>query len=347
MSSDVLARAFAFDKKAYELVKKGHLLRAAENFGRGAEAAHVLGADNLVALNMQLQQSNLLFCYATTPNVAIDLGIRLAHAAESIALLSEAVAALERRRVTGMLLEGKCAAVEEAWNASHLLQLEEDDVDDDDDADDGVLASEAASWAPLVGYKQFLNAAINAMNVLLNAGPLAAVCSNSQLEAYAKHVVRAAELIQQPRCNGDLGLRLEACFTTALRKLVAQADGNGLDAHLAQLLAGAQQRLEGSGVLQVRRVEERLQTFNRKQEAVTAAALKSMTAPGLRSCALPGCGAREAHPAHFKSCAACRVVVYCCREHQVAGWPGHKKACKAARKAAAAAADDEAGPSGA
>ena len=31
---------------------------------------------------------------------------------------------------------------------------------------------------------------------------------------------------------------------------------------------------------------------------------------------------------------------------QVAGWPGHKKACKAARKAAAAE-DDEAGPSGA
>ena len=71
----------------------------------------------------------------------------------------------------------------------------------------------------------------------------------------------------------------------------------------------------------------------------------SLTTPGLRTCALRGCGAREAHPTHFKSCAACRAVVYCCREHQVAGWPGHKKACKAARKAAAA--EDGAGPSGA
>ena len=75
---------------------------------------------------------------------------------------------------------------------------------------------------------------------------------------------------------------------------------------------------------------------------------ESLNASGLRSCALAGCGAREAHPAHFKSCAACRAVVYCCREHQVAGWPAHKKACKAARKAAAAAdVEDGAGPGGA
>jgi hypothetical protein len=51
-----------------------------------------------------------------------------------------------------------------------------------------------------------------------------------------------------------------------------------------------------------------------------------------------GCAAREAHPAQFKSCAACRAVVYCCREHQVADWPSHKAACKAAGKASRAAA---------
>ena len=64
---------------------------------------------------------------------------------------------------------------------------------------------------------------------------------------------------------------------------------------------------------------------------------------GLRRCALASCGATEAHALHFKRCTGCRAVVYCCREHQVEGWPGHKKACKAARKAAAA--EDEAGPS--
>ena len=67
-------------------------------------------------------------------------------------------------------------------------------------------------------------------------------------------------------------------------------------------------------------------------------------APGLRSCTLAGCGAKEAHLAQFKRCAACKAVVYCCCEHQVAGWPSHKRACKAARTAAA---EEEAGPSGA
>ena len=55
-----------------------------------------------------------------------------------------------------------------------------------------------------------------------------------------------------------------------------------------------------------------------------------------RTCALPGCSARELHVKHFKACAACRIPVYCSKEHQTADWPAHKAACKAARKADAA-----------
>ena len=100
-------------------------------------------------------------------------------------------------------------------------------------------------------------------------------------------------------------------------------------------------------MLQPRAVEEGIAELAPKKQAFLAAVQKSLTAPGLRSCALPGCGAKEAHPAHFKSCAACRTVAYCCREHQVAGWPVHKKACKAACKTAAAEVEDGAGLSGA
>ena len=123
------------------------------------------------------------------------------------------------------------------------------------------------------------------------------------------------------------------------------AVANGLGTRVVQLLADAWQRLQRSGVLQARGIDEKIQKERSERQEFQAAVRKSQVAPGLRSCALPGCGAREVHPAHFKSCAACRAVVYCCREHQVAGWPGHKKACKAARKAAAE--EDEAGPSGA
>ena len=112
-----------------------------------------------------------------------------------------------------------------------------------------------------------------------------------------------------------------------------------------QLLAGAWQRLQRSGILQARGIDAKIQAERSESQKFRAAVQKSLTTPDLRSCALPGCGAKEAHPAHFKSCGACRAVVYCCREHQVAGWPAHKKARKAARKAQAD--EDEAGPSGA
>ncbi len=45
------------------------------------------------------------------------------------------------------------------------------------------------------------------------------------------------------------------------------------------------------------------------------------------------------HASQFKSCGSCRQVCYCCKAHQTADWPAHRKACKAARKA------EQAGPS--
>jgi hypothetical protein len=80
--------------------------------------------------------------------------------------------------------------------------------------------------------------------------------------------------------------------------------------------------------------------------ATTKAADAAAADPGLRRCGLVSCGAREAHPNHFKTCAACKRIAYCSKEHQTEHWPSHKTACKAARKKAAAAADS-AGPSGA
>ena len=152
-------------------------------------------------------------------------------------------------------------------------------------------------------------------------------------------------MMQQPRRYGGVAMSIEAHFTNLLRNAVVEAGSSGLNARPVQLLTVAWQQLQRSGVLQARHIEEMIESQAAAQRKVEAAIENSLNAPGLRRCALLGCGAKEAHPAHFKSCAACRTVVYCCREHQVEGWPGHKKACKVARTAAAAA--DEAGPSGA
>ena len=335
MSSDVFARAVSFATKADELLDKGHLLRAAENYGRAAEAARALGVDNLVALNMQLHQGNPLCIFVTWPDAAVAPRVLAAHRAELITLLSGVMAALERRRVAGTLLEGKCTAVEEAWRANELQR---------DNAN--MPAVVAASWAALVGYNLFLHAANNASEVLARARLFAAECSGAHFLSFAQHAAHAAELMQQPRRHGNIAMDLEAVFADELRRAVAAIGANnGLSARVVQLLAGAWERLQRSGVLQARRLEDRIGALASYRRNFITTVHKSMTAPGLRTCALPGCGAKEAHPAHFKSCAACRAVVYCCREHQVAGWPGHKKACKAARKAAAAEAGDEAGAS--
>ena len=41
------------------------------------------------------------------------------------------------------------------------------------------------------------------------------------------------------------------------------------------------------------------------------------------------CGAREDEPKHYKVCARCCAVAYCCKDHQVAHWKaGHKRDCK-------------------
>jgi hypothetical protein len=46
---------------------------------------------------------------------------------------------------------------------------------------------------------------------------------------------------------------------------------------------------------------------------------------GLRACALPGCGAREAHPKAFKVCGRCRRACYCSPAHQQQDWRRHKR----------------------
>ena len=337
MSADILARAHALYAKAEELSNKGHLLRAAENYGRAAEAALALGADNLVSLHMQLMQGCSLFSHSVTAaeTRSADPRTRAAHRAECIALHVRALEALERRRMAGTLLAGKCAAAKEAWFASKMQR-----------ENAGLAADEAHRLAVLVGYDRFVVASRNAWLVLSDARLFAAECSDAQFQFFAEYVVHTAELMMQQRGPCLMRTTCEIHFVNTFRASVARAIANGLDVRLVQLLMGTTVRLQLSGVQQMfGNLEAPNKMTETEARARTTAMRNSMTAPGLRRCALAGCGAKEAHPAHFKSCAACRAVVYCCREHQVAGWPSHKKACTAARKAAAA--DDAAGPSGA
>ena len=212
MSADTLARVDALFKKADELRDKGHLLRAAENFGRAADAARALGADNLVTVSMQLLGGNTRIGFVVAAPVATtDPRVLAVHRAECIALYSGAVEALERRRVAGTLLEGKCAAAEEAWFAGALQR-----------GNVNLSAANAASWSALVGYAQFLRAASNVLYVLQLVHIFSTDCSNSQFQSFTQFVVHAAELMQQPRRHFDMAMQCEAAFTNELRNAVAE-----------------------------------------------------------------------------------------------------------------------------
>ena len=331
MLEGVLARLYALEAKGGDLADKGHMLRAAEYCGRAEEAARELGEDNLVSAFMQAQQASAIsshVLYAATVKAAKPHDLA-PHCASCIALLSSSMAAMERRRAAGTLLEDKCSAAEEAWYAGRL-RCNQPHLN-------------ATSLAVLVGYGLYLSVARSALYVLANAFFFEAECSYTQFHAFTHHVVSAVDMLQLQLGRCGVNFTTEALLMQAFRDLVPLFSRNSLDARLVQQLTQAWERLQCSGALQSESFERGVHRYVSEQLTHKAAVAKSAAAPGLRCCALASCGTKEAHPDHFKRCAACKAVAYCCRDHQVADWPAHKAACKAARKAAAA--KDEAGPS--
>jgi len=318
MSSDVIARVMAFYQKARELDEKGHLLRASENYARADEAARALdpGPDNVVALNMQRWKASVLRNHAYAVGETDAVAVDPRHRADCISLLSSVVAALERRRVAGTLLAGKCTLAEEAWHAVEVR----------------AFPAASVTWrAQLVGYDIFLQTAMSVLGVLVNAWFFASECSATQFECFVQHVAHAADMFMLPRSHGTEWSGAELNFTDRYDTFMAVHLGRTpLDARLVQLLTTKWQRLQQSGVMGTRGLlNEQLRLMKRTSQLNDVAAVDAaMSAPGLRSCALAGCAAKEAHPQHFKSCSACRTVVYCCREHQVEGWPHRTAAAR-------------------
>ena len=114
-TEDILSRVKALYRKVIEVEDKGHLPRAAELYGRVADAARGLGVDNLVMLEMQLRQGIALAAYGTNAIGEQAPSILAANLATFVALLTSAIEALERRRVADTLLDGNCCAAETAW----------------------------------------------------------------------------------------------------------------------------------------------------------------------------------------------------------------------------------------
>jgi hypothetical protein len=321
--------------KAVDLEQSGHTARSDEYLARALAAAQALGAEDcLVVATLQLYQADALL------EVAFDATKRGTPATVQLfapiaALYLAASATLQRRRAAGTLLAGTCRAAEETWDrliTEHVAARQgHSDVN-----------AAAAILAPLVGYKTFLNAASFAAHFEWATVSGVLPMSSAQLHECVALMADAVELFMLPRiAEAVVSFNLEGVFVKSLKAVVAAPQMLAPYGAAGVRLLASWRRLEQSGVLQRRHMDAALERDAQQRAAMGSAAAAAAAAPGLRTCALAACRAREAHPAHFKSCAACRVPAYCCKVHQEEDWPSHKAACKAARKAAAAAAQPE------
>jgi hypothetical protein len=194
-----------------------------------------------------------------------------------------------------------------------------------------------------VGYRAFLAAARTAVAAMLLAALLQLPISSALSSACWELIADACDPMLLPRSVSTI-VASESSFAQRMQVLMKYGFVVPQDAVGTRLLA-TWRRVERSGLLRfIDRCDELGKDLH---EFLGCTAAAAAAAPGLRPCALASCGAREKHrsgAAHFKSCAACRGVAYCCKEHQTADWPSHKTACKAARKGKAA--DGAGGPSG-
>ena len=341
MATQQVPRSEKLYYAAEALKDKGRYARAAEKFGDAAAAAaqELAAEDCLVVALLRAAQADALICHGSVPSLAA------AERGESLqtvlsVLLPQLVSTLTRRKAAGTLLPGSCRAAEVAW---------ERDMTERKLLKDGMPVKEACACAVAaaseVGLDAYMYAATDALKLLEFMEPYG-LARDMQL-SQAAFVASAFELLARPRV--PLFVIVDGVYQGTLPSPVEQGlaqvyriacTGFNLDREVRTLMADAWRHVELSGAVVMRELGDEPDPAKMINTRFAAAAADAAVR-GLRECALVGCASKEVHVSQFKRCAACQQAFYCCREHQLADWPSHKAACKAARKA------DTAGASGA
>ena len=333
MASARLARVIELNEKAHGLSDKGHHARAAEIYGRAVEAAQMLGyEDCLIVVKLQVAQCFALCLHNAAACQSLSRDSKMEHYVQADQLahacLPTAMATLLRRMAAGTLLPDTCRPGEVALMNSALRFLSSLRATS---ADDDAMARSAKC----AGYDTLVTTAQSVFAYLLNPDHIHDSMNADHVLAARAFVAAALDVM--PRIPVTYpALAAELSLLNSFQLLAKYVrPGSPLHDFYKPLFDARDRVLRNSvarrrGLIEARSAQV-LQDVAESHHKTTVAA----AAEGVRSCALAGCGAREVHVQQFKSCAACRTVVYCCREHQVEGWPAHKKACKAARKAAA------------
>ena len=238
-----------------------------------------------------------------------------------VELLPSVMAVVERRRLAGTLLYGKIAPHEVEWHRQHHAPAGKCD------------ATMAGLLAQFVGYETYLRVARLAMSWLFT-GHKFSLPTPAQMQQNISCAATALDLMSAPRLRENETFNFEAALLNEVCHLLK--DEATISREHRDVLSDALGRLADSGVVEQRDLRGAVRDMLQWSQDVEAKAQAEKEAPRLQSCA--HCGAREVHVAQFKRCSACKCPRFCSKECQLANWPAHKAACKAARKAAAGAA---------
>ena len=316
-------------RKAGELFKKCHYERSVEKWRAALAAAEVLGArDCVIVARFKKELTSSMTCC----EVARVKRFSQAFVLEMLDLLAASAAILRRRRDAGTLMGGKCRPTEELWYMGYY---------GDEWPVEGVVS--ISGRAALVGYEAFLAVCFTCMAFLCEVVKQCSLecggeAERTLLSFTCDLIDDAVALMVQPRVLKQPSYEEVYLVSSWPKVLDALASPEHRVWH--QRLSQADARLRQSGVLEKRGLDHDLVTQmeadrHERVKRSLRGRLEAAASSGLKSCAMAGCGAKEAHISHFGKCSACKAVVYCCRDHQQADWPSHKAACKAARKAAA------------
>lgn len=325
--ADAVDNVIALTKACLKLRVQMHCERCAEKLQSAIAAARALGFDDcliVASLTAELAHTSMVRDILQNPSRPAP---PFATLAQTFALLRSSATVLRRRRDAGTLQP--CRPEERRFGCAY----------------GGVIESDSAVLEQLFGYVAYLHLCNSFIGMLTLAVQECAPCEQTRemLAVWCDLLDDTVILVAAPRLLPGSRLACEARLYDSVQDMIGTLGGSEYYSQWQQRVSAAFARLQESGVVEARGLQQPAFTDTERSSAerVAIAALvarnEAAAAGQLKRCSLASCGVEEAHIAQFSKCAVCRAAVYCCTEHQAADWPAHRAACVAPPPRAAAA----------